>query len=64
MKAVLEAAEELRKAEERYVTVNKAVADLTARLNAAQRDRNIASAELSKTLGLLKAAVDTESKGN
>lgn len=60
MKEVLEAADELRKASDRYAVADKAVADLTARLNAAQRDRNVASGDVSKMLGILKTAVDLQ----
>ena len=60
MKEVLEAAEELRKANERFSVANKAVADFTARLTAAQRDRNTASGDITRALNLLKAAVDLE----
>jgi hypothetical protein len=61
---VLEAAEELRKARDRFAVADKAIADLQVRTGAAVRDRTAALADITKALTALKTAVDAETEGN
>jgi len=64
LSTVLEAAEELRKARDRFAVADKAIADLQVRTGAAARDRTAAQTDINKALTALKAAVDAQAQGN
>jgi hypothetical protein len=61
LQTVLDAAEELRKARDRFAVADKAITDLQVRTGAAVRDRTAAQTEINNALAALKTAVDAES---